>query len=343
MRENQAFRINSYSHSDPSGLTEPGHTQAEASFGVSHPKRMNPPPNDSPGQALPLKLGPIGLGCVTFGREIDEAAAFALMDHAVERGVTFFDTAAAYAAGASERVVGSWLAARSPGKDGPLVATKLLPPYDPARIRASLDESLARLGRERVELLYLHRWDATGDTSAALTTLHELVQEGRAGAIGVSNFTVAQLENALKAQQQLGLARFQVLQNNHNFAVRDVTDEMRRLCSAQGVAVVTYSPLGAGFLTGKHRDGVAPGSRFDIMPGHQKVYFNETSHRRLARLADLAAKTGRSMTQLALAWALHQPGGATVLVGGRTPAHLDQAFDALAVDVPELYDESGSA
>ncbi|MEQ1853064.1 MAG: aldo/keto reductase, partial [Chthoniobacteraceae bacterium] len=105
------------------------------------------------------------------------------------------------------------------------------------------------------------------------------------------------------------------------------------------IAIVTYSPLGAGFLTGKHQRGVAPGSRFDLVPGHQDVYFHESAYRRLARLEAVAARTGLSQAHLALAWALHQPGIASVLIGGRTPAHLDQALAAEALDDPALFVE----
>lgn len=300
---------------------------------------MNPSPEISCPAWL-NHLGPIALGCVTFGREIEQAMSFALMDHAWARGIRFFDTAAAYAEGASERIVGAWLAARRPEDGRPVVATKMLPPYDPDRIRAAVGVSLERLGRSQIDLFYLHRWDATAEAAGALTMLDELVRKGKVGALGVSNYNAEQLGRALQMQDQLGLARFQVLQNNHNFAVRDVTEELRALCAARGVAIVTYSPLGAGFLTGKHRAGVEPGSRFDVMPGHQRIYFNDLSHQRLARLEALAARTGRTMTELALAWALHQPGVASVLVGGRATAHVDQALAALALNEPALFDES---
>jgi aryl-alcohol dehydrogenase-like predicted oxidoreductase len=125
------------------------------------------------------------------------------------------------------------------------------------------------------------------------------------------------------------------VQNNHNLAVRNVTPELRAFCAARNIAIVTYSPLGAGFLTSKHRRGVEPGSRFEVAPGHQKIYFNPEAERRLAHLEALAARTGHSQAHLALAWALHQPGVASVLVGGRTPAHLDQALAAQAFEYPD--------
>lgn len=254
----------------------------------------------------------IGLGCVTFGREIDEAASLALLDHAYSRGVTQFDTAAAYGGGASERILGKWTASRQP--EGITIATKILPPYD----RIDLTPSLKRLGVDQIDLLYLHQWHDTALQAAA--ALEKLPVKR----IGASNVTLDQL-------RALG-PRFRVIQNNHNLAVRDVTDALRDYGAANDIAIVTYSPLGAGFLTGKHQNGVQAGSRFEIVPGHQNVYFHDAAYQRLARLEAIAKRTGHSQAHLALAWALHQPGIDTVLVGGRTPAHIDQAFAALEFD-----------
>ena len=261
----------------------------------------------------------IGLGCVTFGREIDEAASFALLDHAFARGVTHFDTAAAYGGGASETILGKWLASRKP--EGITVATKILPPYD----RIDITPSLRRLGVDQIDLLYLHQWH---DKALRAGDALEKLPVKRFGA---SNVTLDQL-------RALG-PRFRVIQNNHNLAVSDVTDALRDYCAANATAIVTYSPLGAGFLTGKHQNGVQAGSRFEIVPGHQNVYFHDAAYQRLARLEAIAKRTGHSQAHLALAWALHQPGIDTVLVGGRTPAHLDQAFAALEFDVPALMAE----
>ena len=267
----------------------------------------------------PLLRPQIGLGCVTFGREIDEAASFALLNHALERGVRHFDTAAAYGGGASETILGKWLASRKP--EGITVATKILPPYD----HIDITPSLKRLGVEQLDLLYLHQWHETAfRADSALEGLP--VKQ-----FGASNFTLEQLRAAGP--------RFRVVQNNHNLAMSDVSDEFRDHCVANDIAIITYSPLGAGFLTGKHQNGVQSGSRFEIIPGHQQVYFHEASYQRLAKLEAVAKRTGHSQAHLALAWALHQPGINTVLVGGRTPAHLDQAFAALAFQDQSLLDE----
>lgn len=286
-----------------------------------------------------LRVSTIGLGCVTFGREIDEAAAHILLDHACERGVTFFDTAAAYAQGASESIIGRWLTSRRPAAGTVTVATKILPPYEPGRLADIVGVGLRRLGIAVIDLLYLHRWDATAEAPATLAALDALVRAGLVRALGASNYNQQQLEIALALQQQHGLERFSVVQNNHNLAVSDVSTEYRQFCAARKIAIVTYSPLGAGFLTSKHQRGVQPGSRFDLVPGHQDVYFHDEAQRRLARLELVAARTGHSQAHLALAWALHQPDVASVLVGGRTPAHLEQALAAQTFNDPALFAE----
>lgn len=284
-------------------------------------------------------LSPLCLGAATFGREIDESAAFAFMDHALARGVTLIDTASAYSAGASEKIVGAWLASRRPAPDRLMVATKLYPPFTATTIDEAATLSAARLGVKAIDVLYLHKWDATAETPEALRALDLLVRNGRVRALGASNFNTAQLQAVLTLQQRLGLAPFRILQNNNNLAVRDIDSPLRELCAAHDVAIVTYSPLGAGFLTGKHRGGVEAGSRFAIVPGHQNVYFNPVAEARLAKLELVAKRTGHSMTHLALAWALHHAGVTSVLIGGRGPAHLDQGFSALELNSPALFAE----
>lgn len=250
-----------------------------------------------------------------------------LLDYAWTKGVRHFDTAAAYSNGASERILGAWLRARRPA--GAVVATKAIPPYTAEGLRTSLAGSLERLGLSRVDIYYLHRWDASlGDDG--LRVLDEAVKSGRVGALGISNVNPTDFGAVLARQAALGLTQFRVLQCNHNFAVSEFDAPMQALRAKHGFSVVTFSPLGAGFLTGKHRGGVVPGSRFAIVPGHQAIYFKPEAQRRLERLHAVAAQTRHPPEHLALAWALRTPGVGTVLVGGRTPGHLDQALTAQA-------------
>ncbi|MGY8643116.1 MAG: aldo/keto reductase [Verrucomicrobiales bacterium] len=274
----------------------------------------------------------IGFGCVTFGREIDETTSFKLLDYAVEHGISHFDTAAAYANGASEVILGKWLRAHPAESKDLTIATKILPPYTPEKIAELVSKSRERLGGNSIDLLYLHRWDETAETIESLQALDQLVASGSVKAIGVSNYELPQLRWALELQRENSLARFSVIQNNFNYAVSDFSTEYREFCANENIKTIGYSPLGAGFLTGKHKQGVEPGSRFDVIPGHQDVYFHKEAEVRLRKLEAISAESGHSEAHLALAWAMHQPKIDRVLVGGRTTNHIDQALAALDHD-----------
>lgn len=281
-------------------------------------------------------ISSIGLGCVTFGREIDQKASFKMMDYAQGKGITFFDTAAAYGSGASETIIGEWLALRGSEAKSITVATKILPSYTSQNIEASVDESLKRLRMDTIELLYLHQWDSSAEQIETLTALDKLVRKGKVCTLGASNFTAQQLYNVLSLQTELGFSRFQFAQNNHNFAVSDITEEFQQVCNEHEISIVTYSPLGAGFLTGKYQSGIQNDSRFERIPGHQQIYFQDTAHKRLAQLQKIAAKNDYSPVQLALAWAIHHKSVSSVLIGARKKQHIDQALDALAFSSPDI-------
>jgi len=270
----------------------------------------------------------IGLGCVTFGREIDRNDSFALLDAAMERGISMLDTAAAYGEGASEKIIGEWIASRNPDKSTFKVATKILPPFDATSIESRLRESQNRLGVPSIDLLYLHSWDSSAAELDVLVSLDRLVRDGTIQQLGVSNVKMETLRQVREMQEQHSLAPFSVVQNNFNYAVRDLDEDERQQCSELGIRVVTYSPLGAGFLTGKHRDGVEKGSRFDVIPGHQDVYFHEQAWERLDRLEEVAQAHEYSQAHLALAWVFHQPNIDCVLIGSRKIGHLNQAVVA---------------
>jgi aryl-alcohol dehydrogenase-like predicted oxidoreductase len=282
-------------------------------------------------------ISSIGLGCVTFGREIDQKASFEIMDYAQEKGITFFDTAAAYGAGASERIIGAWLTMRGKNAESIIVATKILPPYTPQSIEAAVDQSLKRLGGDAIELLYLHHWDPSVEKMETLAAFDNLVRKGKVCMLGASNFTAQQLSEAVRCQTEFGFSRFRFVQNNHNFAVSDLTEEFRQICIHNQIAIVTYSPLGAGFLTGKYQSGIQGDSRLARIPGHQQIYFQENAYKRLAQLQELANQTGYDTAHLALAWAFQQEGVSSVLIGGRCRQHIDQATEALASISPDVF------
>ncbi len=273
-------------------------------------------------------MSQIGLGCVTFGREIDQEQSFKMMDYALEHEINLFDTASAYQNGASETIVGKWLASRRSATGKIIVATKIAPPYKYDRMVESVDQSLKRLAVDRIDLLYFHSWDDSVLTEDALFTIDKLVKQGKIHKIGASNFSEDQLQDSIAIQKYNGLACFQYAQNNHNVAVSDLTSGFKKLCNNNKIDIVTYSPLGAGFLTGKYDSGMITGSRFQIIPEHQQVYFNKEALGKLEMLRNLSNSTGYSTIHLALIWALNQPGIKSVLIGGRNTSQLEQAFTA---------------
>lgn len=279
-----------------------------------------------------------GLGCVTFGREIDLSASFAIMDYALEKGVTFFDTAAVYGGGTSEEIIGQWLGEKGKAAAHITIATKLLAPFQGDTIASSVEQSLSRLRRGSVDILFLHSWHPSVNDISVLIALNDLLLTGKAGALGVSNFNAKQLSALLQQQVNNDLIPVSFIQNNQNFAVSDVNDELRQLCRNFNVHIITYSPLGAGFLTGKYRCAVTPDVRFEIVPGHKDIYFNDHAWQRLDQLMKVAEDVRKPVAALALAWAFHQPQVSAVLVGCRSIRHLDQALAAMREDATGLPD-----
>lgn len=275
-----------------------------------------------------LNVSSIALGCVTFDREIDPETSFTIMDHAVNCGMNLFDTAEAYAEGKSETVVGQWLK-KSGKRDQIVLTTKAAPPLGKRVIEAA-EASLKRLQTDVIDLYQLHSWDNEAPLEETLEALNTLVEQGKVRYIGCSNFAAWQLCKALWKADVNGWARMESIQPNYNVSIRDIEAELLPFCAEEEIGTITYSPLGAGFLTGKyHSVGTSPkGTRFDVRPAHWNVYKGADSMRRMEGLRTLSNETGRSMVDLALSWVIGQPGVTSVLIGARKLSHIDQAFEA---------------
>ncbi len=283
-----------------------------------------------------MRISSLGMGCVTFGREIDRDASFAVMDHALERGINLFDSAAAYAAGASEEVVGGWLKDRGV-RDEVVLATKVNGRLTREEVTRSAEERLRRLQTERIDLFQLHSWDGETPLEETLDALSELVGQGKVRAIGCSNWSAGQLGAALSLSESSGFARMESVQPPYNLVQREIEAELLPLCWEQEIATICYSPLAAGFLTGKYRHNqeVPGGTRFDIIPGHRDIYFNERGFGMVERLRRTAELSGFSMVQLAMAWVLGRGGVSSVLIGARDIRQVDQAFEAAQAELGE--------
>jgi aryl-alcohol dehydrogenase-like predicted oxidoreductase len=170
-----------------------------------------------------------------------------------------------------------------------------------------------------------------------LEALNQLVEKGYTRYIGCSNFGAWQLAKSLWKQDVNHWARMESVQPIYNLVDRNIERELLPLCADQEIGVISYSPLGAGFLTGKYRrdEAVPKGTRFDVIPGHQAIYFHETGWRVVEGLRAISATTGIRMPHLAMAWTIGQPGITSVLVGARNTDQVDQAFDAETMGLSE--------
>ncbi|MCP4169672.1 MAG: aldo/keto reductase [Fuerstiella sp.] len=278
-----------------------------------------------------LSVSSIGMGCVTFGREIDAQSSLRIMDYAFEQGMTLFDTAEAYAQGASEQVVGQWLNSRN-RREKIVLATKVSGPLTRERIVSSAEASLKRLQTDRIDLLQTHVWDDATPLEETFEGLTTLVDQGKVRYIGCSNYDELQLAAALALSDKSEFSRMASVQPPYNLVQRGIETELLPLCGRENIGVISYSPLGAGFLTGKYRRerAVSPGSRFDVIPGHQDIYFTEHGYRVLDQLDESAEVTGQSHVQLALSWIFGQPGVTSVLIGARNTSQIDQAMNAFS-------------
>ncbi len=298
-----------------------------------------------------LTLSRIGLGCgnfggigsapALFGGGENEAEAAEIMDAAVDLGIGFFDTADAYGGGRSETWIGRWRAAR---RAPVLLSTKVFhsvegDPDDHGlagdRIRRQIDGSLARLGVDRVDMYLIHAPDPETPLEESLRALDELVRVGKVGAIGASNVDGAWLVEALDIAERERLVPIGWLQNSYSLLDRAAESDVLPLCAERGLGFTPFGPLTGGWLTGKYRRGEAPsaGSRMALRPGPYTHLDNEEVYRGLELFADAAADRGVDTATLAIAWVLGHPDVTSVIVGPRSPAHLEPARAALGIEL----------
>lgn len=265
-----------------------------------------------------LRVSRVGLGCNNFGRRIGFEATRAVVEAALEAGVTFFDTAESYGRdGASERFLGEILEGR---RERVVLATKFgwareRGHGDRAYLRRAVAGSLERLRTTYVDLYYLHKPDPETPIAETLSALDELVRAGTVRAIGCSNFSAGQLAEADRIARELGTARFTVLQNHYNLLERGDDADVLPLCRELGVAYVPYFPLASGLLTGKYRRG-------QPAPEGSRLAGREIEEERLVRveaLARFAEERGHTLLELAISALASTPGITSIIAGATTP------------------------
>ena len=307
---------------------------------------------------MTASLSRLVLGTMTFGDTVDAATAERMVDVALDNGVSAIDTANGYAGGASETILSGILSSR---RDRVHLASKAgMPnpdagdnsPLSPARLRASVDGSLRRLGVERLDLFYLHQPDRATPVVETLATVSELVAEGKIGSLGVSNFAAWQIAELNAAADAVGTDRPVVAQQLYNLVARRIEEEYFEFADTTGLLTMVYNPLGGGLLTGRHRFEQKPtGGRFGdsrLAAMYTERYWDATLFEAITALQEIAAGAGIPMTELALRWLLGQERVGALLLGGSKVEHLESniataALGALPAEVVAACDAVGAA
>jgi len=310
-----------------------------------------------------IVVSDICMGTMTFGTGADERTAFEILDRSFEAGIDFFDTAENYPvppdpeyAGRTEEIVGRWM--KTKPRDALIIATKVSGPshgwikaavrsgktsLDRHNIVQAVEASLRRLQTDYVDLYQTHWPDHGTPYDEILLALDELVRSGKVRVIGCSNETTWGLTRSLAVSEQLGIARYETIQNNFSLNNRRFEDELAEACRQEQVSLIPYSPLAGGVLSGKYNDGARPdGARFSRyleLGGRQAVmaarFVNEKTLASTAKFGAIAAEAGMSPVTMATAWSKQHDFVASTIVGATRVEQLDDIFKAAEVTLTE--------
>ena len=276
------------------------------------------------------------LGTMTFGWQANESQSHDILDKFTENGGNFIDTADVYSHGKSETIIGEWL--KGQDRESFVVATK-------TRFRMSeqangvglsrkhmihsLKESLTRLNTDYIDLLQLHTWDELTPLEETFSTLNRMVEDGYVRYIGISNFRAWQFEKALQLCRSKGWHEPVSLQPHYNILVRATEFELLPMAKAENIAVMPWSPLAGGFLSGKYKGGVAKASSGTRIgesnnPDLYKHLESRWAKNILGTVEKIAQKNGKTESQVALNWLLSNPSVTSPIIGAR---NIDQLAD----------------
>jgi aryl-alcohol dehydrogenase-like predicted oxidoreductase len=274
-----------------------------------------------------LTVGVVGLGCNNFGMRIGRRETASVVGAALDAGITLFDTADIYGGTKSESYLGAALGSR---RDEIVLATKFGVPYEghqggagAAYIRTAVEDSLTRLGTDRIDLYQLHAPDQKTPIAETEGALAELVTEGKIREFGCSNFDAAMLSD-VRAAVVGSAPGFVSVQNQYNILHREPEDAVLPACERTGMAFLPYFPLASGLLSGKYRAGEAPpeGTRLAAMGAAASSQLTDARLAQVAALEALAQGEGHTVLELSIAWLLSRPSVASVIAGATKPEQI---------------------
>ena len=289
-----------------------------------------------------LEVSLVGIGCNNFGGRIDDKATAAVVDAAIDAGITLFDTADVYGNGKSEEFLGKAVGKR---RDQVVIATKYgaMAGAKPETVKTSCENSLRRLATDRIDLFQLHRPDDDTPIEDTLAAMHDLVDAGKVVEIGCSNFDGTRIDAAESAAKSKGTARFVSMQNQLSLLDRRQQDDVVAACQRHDLKILPYFPLANGMLTGKYRRGEAPpeGTRLAGMPEERRGrVFDDRNFEIVERLEAFATERGHTLLELAMSWLACLPQMGSVIAGATKPEQVRSNATAVAWKLtPEEMDQ----
>ena len=287
--------------------------------------------------ATDLEVSNACLGTMTFGAQVEESEAARMVDYALDRGLSFLDTANVYNQGLSEEIAGRILAGR---RARVVLATKVrgnmhqgVDAYGGLgrkAVRRAAEESLRRLSTDYIDIYYLHLPDYAVEITETLEVMDDLRGEGKVRWIGTSNYAAWQMAEITAISRERGYQAPVVAQPMYNVLARGIEQEYLAFTERYGVANVCYNPLAGGLLSGKHslESGPLPGTRFDGNARYLKRFWHAEYFEAVATLREVAAELGTSLAELSLRWLCNRPGADCVILGASRFEHLEQNLEA---------------
>lgn len=288
-----------------------------------------------------LDVSIVGIGCNNFGMRIDEADTKKVVDAAIDAGVNFFDTADVYGGrGKSEEFLGKALGSR---RDDVLIATKFGSPMSddgrsqggsPQWIAQAVEDSLRRLGTDRIDLYQHHFPDRDAPFDETLTALDKLVRDGKVREIGCSNYAGKHIDKCIGISKDKGLARWVSAQNNYSLLERAPEADVIDACERNGLGLLPYFPLASGLLTGKYvsKDDRPEGTRITLMaqamPDRAEQVLTDDNFAIIGKLRAFAEEHGHSLLDLAMSWLASKPVISSVIAGATKPEQVRANVDA---------------
>jgi len=294
-----------------------------------------------------VQVSPLCFGTMSFGGDADAEESARMYAACRDRGINFFDCADAYSKGRAEEILGKLIKGH---RDELIVTSKCFNARsgdvndqggNRRHIAQAVDASLKRLGTDRLDVLFMHRWDPVTPLEDTLRGLERLVSDGKVLYLGASNYSAWQVAKGLGIAERHNWPRFDVIQPMYSLVKRQVESEILPLAEAENIGVITYSPLGGGLLSGKYKSSTRPNEgRLVSNRTYARRYSEDWVFDTAEQFTELAAARGVHPVTLAVAWVAANEAVTCPIIGARNVEQLQPSLDALEIDMPgELRDD----